>query len=170
MFFVLYLQCVQRENVHNWSPKLKPSSLDFTKIKAFGNKFLLLSAFINLSWVMCGPTQNLGPIGWAVLTFIGYKQTHRKTKSLQDILTFINKKLKIIRFSGHKKIFSHGHIKSLRYRRDSDTLLYKYRVLCRYSARVFISKFCTCPQLVEQMQENGEYFVQNMFATKINIT
>ena len=28
---------------------------------------------------MWGPTQNLGPIGSAVLTFIGYKQTDTKT-------------------------------------------------------------------------------------------
>ena len=26
---------------------------------------------------MCGPTQNLGPIGSAVLTFIGLKQTDK---------------------------------------------------------------------------------------------
>ncbi len=28
---------------------------------------------------MQGPTQNLGPIGSAVLTFIGYKQTDKQT-------------------------------------------------------------------------------------------
>jgi len=31
---------------------------------------------------MTGPTKNLGPIGQAVLTFIGYKQTDKQAKYL----------------------------------------------------------------------------------------
>ena len=33
---------------------------------------------------MCGSTQNFGPIGSAVLTFIGYKQTDRQTDRQTD--------------------------------------------------------------------------------------
>ena len=43
--------------------------------KFFKNK-KLLNTIPGVTW---GPTHNLGPIGLAVLTFIGYKQTARQT-------------------------------------------------------------------------------------------
>ena len=42
---------------------------------------------------MSRPTQNLGPIGSAVLTFIGYKQTNRQTNRQTDKLNlYIDKR------------------------------------------------------------------------------
>ena len=41
--------------------------------------------------------QNLGPIGSAVLTFIGYKQTNRQANYI-DINEIIDKKTKVIYF------------------------------------------------------------------------
>ena len=35
---------------------------------------------------MRGPTQNLGPIGLAFLTFIGYKRTDRQTSKVHTLL------------------------------------------------------------------------------------
>ena len=48
--------------------------------------------YLNFSWcgvsifpgVTWGPTQNMGPIGSVVLTFIGYKQTNTQTRKYID--------------------------------------------------------------------------------------
>ena len=48
--------------------------------------------------VMWGPKQNLGPIGWAILTFIGYKQTtNRQAK-------YIYRLYPLNSFSGSKEL------------------------------------------------------------------
>ena len=51
----------------------------FTKLKTFKTHFLKFLSFIKFP---CGPLmshKNLGPIGSAVLAFIGYKQTDKQT-------------------------------------------------------------------------------------------
>ena len=42
---------------------------------------------------MWGPAQNLGPIGLAVLTFIGYKQTDKQTDRQAKFIYRLNKYL-----------------------------------------------------------------------------
>jgi len=49
---------------------------------------LKIESSIILPWFTQGPTQNLGPIGSAVLTFIGYKQTDRQMNHLLIFIYF----------------------------------------------------------------------------------
>jgi len=49
------------------------------------NFFPILMFQKNFPGVIGGPTQNLGPIGSAVLTFIGYKQTNTQTRKVYII-------------------------------------------------------------------------------------
>ena len=49
---------------------------------------------------MRGSTQNLGPIGSAVLTFIGYKRTDKKSINDKNNLRFVSD---LIFFSKYKK-------------------------------------------------------------------
>ena len=64
---------------------IKKGSLISSYLKIFEEKlFLKFWAFINLPWGHVRSTTNLGPIGLAVLTFIGYKQTNKQ--SIIDIL------------------------------------------------------------------------------------
>jgi len=48
---------------------------NFTKIKTFKHKSLKIQSSLNLP---IGHANNLGPIGSAVLTFIGYKQINKQ--------------------------------------------------------------------------------------------
>ena len=52
---------------------------NFTKIKIFKHKF------INLPWGHLGPTQNLGPISSAFLTFIVNRQTDKLNLCIDNI-------------------------------------------------------------------------------------
>ena len=52
---------------------------NYLKSNFDGGKFLKIRSTIPLPGVTRGYTKNLGPIGSAVLTFIGYKQTDKQT-------------------------------------------------------------------------------------------
>ncbi len=58
--------------------------LNLMTIKLFGGKFLKFWSFINFPWDHVMFLQNLGPVGSAVLTFIGCKQTDRQTDKQTD--------------------------------------------------------------------------------------
>ena len=53
---------------------------NFQKSYFVRGKYLKIRSLITFLWVTRAPTKNLGPIGSAVLTFIGYKtQTNKQT-------------------------------------------------------------------------------------------
>ena len=51
----------------------------FTKLKPLNHIFFILIMHKDSLWSRDVPQKNLGPIGSAVLKFIGYKQTNRQT-------------------------------------------------------------------------------------------
>ena len=51
---------------------------NFTKLKTFKTHFLKFLSFVNLPCGHVMSYKKFGPIGSAVLTFIGYKQTNRQ--------------------------------------------------------------------------------------------
>ena len=56
----------------------------FTKLKTFKTHFKNFLSFINLPCGHVMSHKNLGPIGSAVLTFIGYKQTNEHPNTQTD--------------------------------------------------------------------------------------
>ena len=68
------------------------------------SKFLKIQSYINLP---CGH-KNLGPIGSAILTFIGYKQTNRQAKYI-----FIIEKIKNMKEEWMKMLFDRLYQKLL---------------------------------------------------------
>ena len=69
-------------------------------------------SFINLPWGSVRSQKNLGPIGSAILTFIGYKQTNRQTDKPNlfiDFFIFIFKNInKQKRSKNYRNIFVFG--------------------------------------------------------------
>ena len=55
---------------------------NFQKSNFVRSKFLKIRPSITFPGVTQGPTKVLGPIGSAVLTFIGHKQTDRQAKHI----------------------------------------------------------------------------------------
>ena len=57
----------------------KKKFVDLKKYNFDEGKFLKIRSFLNLPWDHARSHKNLGPIGSAVLTSIGYKRTDRQT-------------------------------------------------------------------------------------------
>jgi len=65
----------------------------FSKLKTFKTRFFLILSFINLP---CGHIKNVGPIGSAVLTFIGYTEIDKPNLYLNLSISRAERKILFI--------------------------------------------------------------------------
>ena len=80
-----HVYIVKQKQTKTFADFIKENFEDFKNSQKWnfdGGKFLKIPSSINLTWGHARSLKKLGPIGSAVLTFIGYKRTDRQTSKV----------------------------------------------------------------------------------------